>query len=284
MHLFIQYASIFALGFVLISLFSFWLVTHPPQITFGQMPAMFDLEAEDVEIKAPDGTRLAGWFIPTTREDAQSGKALVLLHGYPAEKSDMLDIASALAPHYALLLMDLRSFGESEGRTTLGIREQGDLIATIDFLENRGFDSVGIFGFSLGGAVALLTAAEDERLRAIGAYAPFSDLRSLGHDTYRHLWLLKYPLVELMHLWGRLSLGAWFMEHAPLDAVRELSAPVLLIHSKEDEQISFAHAERLRDALRNKPHAQFLFFERGLHGALPADFVETLLSFFGENL
>ena len=72
----------------------------------------------------------------------------------------------------------------------------------VDFLESRGTTSVGVFGFSLGGAVALLTAAEDPRIRAIVAYAPFADLRVLGQDLYGWMSVGRYPFVEGMLLWS----------------------------------------------------------------------------------
>ena len=94
-----------------------------------------------------------------------------------------------------MLLVDQRYFGSSEGRaTTLGFRERDDLKRMVDFLESRGATSVGVFGFSLGGAVAMLTAAEDPRIRAIVAYAPFADLRALGQEVYGWMWVARYPV------------------------------------------------------------------------------------------
>src|SRR5207244_10777079 len=100
--------------------------------------------------------------------------ALVLLHGYPAEKADVLPIAAALAPRFTVLLLDQRYFGQSGGRaTTIGYRERGDLRRAIDVLAARGFNEVGVFGFSLGGAVALLAAAADPPLRPAASSPPF---------------------------------------------------------------------------------------------------------------
>src|SRR4029453_3473347 len=120
---------------------------------------------------------LAAWLLPRA-----GAPALVLLHGYPAEKADLLPLAGALAPRFTVLLVDQRYFGKSGGRaTTIGFRERADLQRAIDFLGTRGIEKVGVFGFSLGGAVALLAAAEDPRIRAVAAYAPFADLTTLGY-------------------------------------------------------------------------------------------------------
>ena len=267
-------------AFVLLSLGSFWLAVRPPRLAVPLSPDEYGLRPEAVTIAAADGVRLSGWFLPRP-----GAPAVVLLHGYPAEKADMLPLAAALHRHFATLLMDLRYFGQSEGGlSTLGLRERSDLRRTLDFLTQRGYGKVGVFGLSLGGAVAITTAAEDGRLRAVVAYAPFSDLRQLGLELYGWLGVFRYPLVELMTLWSRLLLGGDLTRPAPAEAARALMIPVLLIHSRGDDQIPFGHAERLREALGGNPRAAFYFPDRGGHNDLPSDFHARVTSFFLANL
>jgi len=235
---------------------------------------------ERVEIRTNDGVQLAGWFLPRP-----GAPAVILLHGYPAEKADLLPIASGLAPQFATLLVDQRYFGDSGGRaTTLGFREREDLKRMLDFLDTRGVPAVGVFGFSLGGAVALLTAAEDPRIRAIVAYAPFADLKVLGRELYGWMWLGRYPFVEAMLLWSRLLFGADITRPSPAEAAARLAVPVLLVHSRADEQIPFRHAERLRAALAGNPKAEFEFMDRGRHGELGAGFEARMARFFRQAL
>lgn len=267
-------------AFVLASLASFWLAVHPPRITIPLTPSQYGLSPEEVAIVTEDGLRLAGWLLPRP-----GAPAVVLLHGYPAERADLLPLAATLEPHFTVLLMDLRYFGRSEGRvTTLGLRERRDLSRAVDVLAERGFSRVGVFGLSLGGAIALTTAAEDARIRAVAAYAPFSDLRVLGHELYAWLWVLRYPLVELMMFWGRLFVGGDLTRPSPAAAAQSLSIPVLLIHSRQDDQIPFRHAERLREALRANRAAEFYLPDRGRHGELPRDFERRLVEFFRQHL
>ena len=274
------YAGALVLILVVVSLASFWLAVRPPRLAIPVHPADYRLAVENVTILAEDGTRLAGWFMPRP-----GAPAVVLLHGYPAEKADLLPIASALAPEFATLLVDQRYFGDSEGRaTTLGFRERGDLRRMLDFLEARGATAVGVFGFSLGGAVALLTAAEDARVRAVVAYAPFADLRVLGHELYGWMWLARYPFVEAMLLWSRLLFGADITRPSPAQAAARLGVPVLLVHSRQDEQIPFRHAERLQAALAGNRRAEFEFMVRGRHGELPRGFEPRLAAFFRHSL
>ena len=269
-------ATVLVGGFVLLSLVSFWLAVRPPRLAVPLAPADLGLTVESVTITADDGVRLAGWLVPRA-----GAPVIVLLHGYPADKADLLPIAAALAPRFTVLLLDQRYFGQSEGRaTTIGFRERGDLRRAIDFLAARGFGPVGVFGLSLGGAVALLAAAEEPRIRAVAAYAPFADLRSLGYELYGWLGWLKYPFVALLRGWSFVFFGHDITAISPERAAAALSVPVLLVASRDDEQIPFAHAERLQRALAHDPRSEFEFTGRGRHGELPRGLEASLTRFF----
>jgi pimeloyl-ACP methyl ester carboxylesterase len=267
-------------AFLLLSLLTFWLAVRPPRLRVTLSPGDVGLVVEDMVIRTDDGLALAGWLA------VQPGTPVViLLHGYPAEKADLLPLAAALHEYFSLVLVDLRYFGGSEGRaTTLGYRERADLQRVVDVLHARGLGPIGVFGFSLGGAVGLMTAAEDARIRAVVAYAAFADLEALAGELYRHLWLLRKPFVGLMRLWGRLFLGVDVMRPSPAERAARLAIPILVIHSREDEQISFRHAERLRQALAGNPAAEFLVLDRGRHGELDPDAERRIVEFLRRSL
>ena len=274
------------------------MVIRPPKIILNRTPADYGLPSEDIILTTQDGLKLSAWFVkgsaltekrPSLETEKglafESQKAIILIHGYPAEKSDMLSIAKALWPDFSLLLYDQRYFGKSEGRyTTLGVKERLDLKSALDFLESRGIKKVGVFGFSLGGAVGIITAAEDQRINAVASYAAFSNLKILGEETYSHLWPLSKPLVNLMLLWSRILFGESAANISPYNAAAKLNIPVFIIHSREDEQISFKHAERLKKALAPNSSAEFYFIESGLHGELPIDFDSRVKEFFKKSL
>jgi hypothetical protein len=274
--------TVVACGAVLVvSLWTFWMAIRPPRLAIPGTPQDFRLAAETVTITTDDGVKLAAWLIPAT---AVSAPVVVLLHGYPANKTDLLPIARALNPRFTVLLVDFRSFGDSEGRaTTLGFRERADLRAAVDALARRGHTRIGVFGYSLGGAVALLGAAEDPRIRAVAAWAPFADLRMLARDLYGMFWVLKYPFVELMVLWGRLFLGGDITRPSPEMAAARLTIPVQIWASRDDDQIPFAHAETLQRALAGNPRAEFQF-GRGLHNERADGFERRLIEFFATSL
>ena len=280
----VAYLAIFTVGLVAISMWSFWRFIHPAKITAVRSPADVALPVERVQLETSDGLKLAAWYAgePPGRDER---RAIVFIHGYPADKSDLLDFAAPFYPEFSLLLFDLRYFGESQGRyTTLGLEEPQDLAAALDFLTRRGYERIGVFGFSLGGATALRRAAEDGRINALVTYAAFSDLRTLGEEAYAHLPGLNKILVSLMTLWAGLWFGQSVDDASPLAAAEGLKIPVLLVHTRGDEVIPFRHAERLARALGANPRARFLFLDRGQHGELDAALQSEIRKFFRENL
>lgn len=124
-------------------------------------------EFEDVRFPSREaGVELAGWYI----ESDPGGAAVVLVHG----RSDSRRRHSVLLPAgmlarvgFSVLLMDVREHGDSQvldGRTTLGNEECLDVLGGWDWLVARGHEEerVGLFGASLGAAIALIAMAEGQ--------------------------------------------------------------------------------------------------------------------------
>lgn len=276
-------ALVVALGYVWFSFLLFWGTVRPGRVPVSGTPEQYFLSAERVTLTADDGVRLSVWLIP--RAERPGDTAIVLLHGYPATKADLLPLAAAMHPHFTTLLLDLRSFGESGGRmTTLGFRERADVQKAVDLLADRGYAKIGVFGISLGGAAGIMAAAEDSRIGAVAAYAPFSDLANLADETYRRFGPLRIFLAEPMFLWAQLFFGGDPRTVSPLSAATRLDEPVLLVHNRSDEQVSFRNAQRLQVALRDNPQAEFYFPDSGGHQDLPPDLYQRLIDFFSRAL
>jgi pimeloyl-ACP methyl ester carboxylesterase len=119
-----------------------------------------------------DDIQLSGWYLPSANE-----AAIILLHGYGSNRTEMLSRANVLAEHgYGVLLYDLRGHGESEGKVrTFGWQDVGDVNAALGFLAGRKDvdpDRIGILGFSIGGQIALRAAAEYGNIAAVVADDP----------------------------------------------------------------------------------------------------------------
>lgn len=262
------------------SLWGFYASIRPPKMRSAITPKDVGLDYEDVRFRTSDGVKLAGWYIASN----PSPKAIILLHGYPADKGDILPALSFLSKKYNLLLFDFRYLGQSEGTYSgAGAKEVEDLFAAIRFLKSRGIEEFGIWGFSLGGAVALMAAQKAPEIKAIVSESSYASLDRMAPELYR-IPLLKYPLAFLTGVWAKLFLGIDLKTISPAESAKQLTIPVLLVHSKNDEVIPFKNALLIQDALRDNPKAEFWFEENLFHGQLGGERQKRIEAFFEKNL
>jgi len=269
------------LFFILFSFVGFLISIRPPRITSSITPADLGLKYEDVSFLTTDGLWLRSWFIPNR---AEKTKTLILLHGYPADKGDILPALSFLSRNYNLLLFDFRYLGESEGRiSTAGAKETEDLLAAIRFLKSRGKEEVGVWGFSLGGAVALMTAKKAPEIKVIVAESSYARLDLMAREIYK-IPVLKYPLAYITGLWSKIILGINLKDISPAESVKGLNLPILIVHSKNDRVIPFNHAVMLQETLKDNLMAEFWFEENLTHGELGREYQKRIEEFFDKNL
>ncbi len=201
---------------------------------------------ETVSLHSADGLRLAGWWLP----QANPRGVIVSCHGHAGRKDDTLGISSSLwRAGYAVLLFDFRGRGESEDWPhSLISREVDDLRAAVAFAAQRAPGGrVGVVGFSMGAAVALLAAAVDPAIAAVVADSAFTS----GRDVVTHgvrsvlrlspevLVLAADELVQRRH-------GYRFSHARPIDAIGRISpTPLLIIHGDGDSVVPVEHAQRL---------------------------------------
>jgi uncharacterized protein len=225
---------------------------HPkPNTTDLHSLAEYPLPVQSVEFPSRDGTRLAGWFVP----GRSAAATVVLLDGYGVARSSMLPHAAYLnAAGYNVLLFDFRASGESAGSAvTVGALEQEDALGALDYLAARGdidMRRVGMLGVSMGAAVAIMTAAQDERVAAVVAEAPFEDVPSIIRTEYQHsVHLPSFPFAPITIAIVELRLGIRVGDISPLRAVAKLTGrPLLLIADAADQQIPPSQQQALFEA------------------------------------
>ncbi len=267
--------------FLFTSLWGFYISIKPPKIISIITPQDLGLEYKEISFKTDNDIALAGWYIPSNIPHA---KTIILLHGYPADKGDILPALSFLSKKYNLLLFDFRYLGKSGGRySTVGAKEIEDLLAAIRFLKTRDINEVGIWGFSMGGAVALMTASKAPEIKAIVSESSYASLDLMATELYR-IPILKYSLAYLTGIWTKIILGIDFKKVSPTASVKDLNIPILIIHSKNDEMIPFKNALLIQEALKDNPRAEFWFEKNLIHGQLGGEYQKRIEDFFAKNL
>ena len=268
--------------FLFASLWGFYTAVRPFKIVSSITPKDLGLNYEEVSFVSNDKVTLRGWFI--RHKQSQEAKTIIALHGYPADKGNILPVVGFLAERYNLFLFDFRYLGASGGRySTVGANETRDLRSAIDFLKSRGIKEIGVWGFSMGAAVALMMAPQLVEVKAVVSDSSYARLDFLAPVLFR-LPFLKYPLAWLTELWARLFLGVDMEKVSPMESAKRLNIPVLIIHSKGDLLIPFEHASLLQESLRNNGKAEFWFHENLFHGQLAPDYQRRVAAFFAATL
>ncbi|MDA0296640.1 MAG: alpha/beta hydrolase [Planctomycetota bacterium] len=139
-------------------------------------PGDVDAPFESWEIDRPGGVRLPVWDVPGHFDD---GPILVMIHGWGRSRLTWL-------PHLEdwrrrgsrVVMVDLRGHGDAEpDGAGLGDTDVEDLVTLLDRLDAPEEKAIIVIGRSLGATVAILAAAQTDRIDGVVAVAPYETLR-----------------------------------------------------------------------------------------------------------
>jgi dipeptidyl aminopeptidase/acylaminoacyl peptidase len=214
-----------------------------------------------VRFASADGTPLCGWFFPALGADPAEAPTVLHVHGNAGNMDVHLGFTEFLpAAGFNLFLFDFRGYGESGGRAA----RRGPLIedtqAALDILLAR--DDVdprriGVFGQSLGAAIATNVMAERPEIRAGVLVSGFTSWREMAADAVGGG--SAGPVARLLARWLIRD------DHRPLDAVATIDRPLLFAHGDADRIVPPAHAQRLADAA---PRAELVILRGGDHNGI----------------
>jgi pimeloyl-ACP methyl ester carboxylesterase len=185
------------------------------------------------------------------------GAVVISCHGMLSSKNGTKHelLAGLLAERgISTLRFDFAGRGESDGALfdLSYSNEMEDLSDVIDQLAARQVNRFGLFGSSMGGAVALMTAARDERVVALATLAAVAHPESV-EDRYAAevaSWRERGWFET-----GEGRIGAGFIEdaaqHNLIASVRVLRAPILVLHGDNDEVVPCSDAHDIAAAARN---------------------------------
>jgi fermentation-respiration switch protein FrsA (DUF1100 family) len=201
-----------------------------PMSTLEATPAALGLAHQELSLRAEDGVRIHGWFLPVK----DSRGSAVFCHGNAGNISHRLDRALLLQSRLRLdvLLFDYRGYGKSEGSPD----EPGtyrDARAAYRWLREHGQppERIVIFGESLGSAIAL-DLALGSPARALVLESPFTSIRDMARAVYPFLPV--WPLVRT--------------RYDNLGKIGRLRMPLLVLHGDSDNVVPFAQGRRLFEA------------------------------------
>lgn len=227
----------------------------PPAFLATEVTRPIGASWQAVAVTSGDGTRLNGWLF---RPALANGRAVLLMHETGGTRLNMLDDAAWLLRRgFTCLAADGRGHGQSGGQlVTAGLLEGADVVRWADYLRDEVHAEAAFgLGHSLGASSLIHGLALGADLRGIvadstGANVP-TRYELLG-ERYHLPAALARPLLGLIFepaIWNaRWRYGVDLRRVAPVEWIRNVRAPVLLVHGDRDTFIPIAEARRIRDA------------------------------------
>ncbi|HPO15486.1 MAG TPA: alpha/beta hydrolase [Candidatus Hydrogenedentes bacterium] len=189
-------------------------------------PSYYKWPFEDVLLPV-DGYVTHGWFIPSINARG----VVIFSHGNAGNIADRLESIGLLRSFgFSVLAYDYGGYGKSTGKPS----EQrccADIEAMWRYLtEARGIpaEKIMLFGRSLGGGATAHLAAR-VKPAAVVLESTFTSMPDAAQAAF--------PLFP----------ARWIVHHYFPNAenVRKISAPLLIVHSRQDDVIPFRHGETL---------------------------------------
>ncbi|ROS29756.1 alpha/beta hydrolase family protein [Rathayibacter sp. PhB127] len=201
------------------------------------------------------------WLFPAEED---GGVWAIHVHGRATTREETLrGIAAFHRAGVTSLVLSYRNDGDApespDRRYALGETEWRDVDAAIRFAERRGARRVVLVGWSMGGAIVLQTALRSSRRELIAGLVLDSPVIDWRVTLRKQARLNRIPapiaalaLTAMQRPWSAALTGQ--SSHVPLAAMdlveraAELTVPVLLLHSVDDDFVPSGPSEALAAA------------------------------------
>ena len=256
------------------------------RISLQDSPQSFGLAYEDVSFPSRfDGVLLKGWLLPGEGE-----RVIVVVNGGYQNRIDdsgsTLGMTRALvAEGYNVLLFDLRGRGESEGTGNTLCHAEEDIGGAVDYVNSLGYrpENICIMGFCSGAALSSIYVSRNNDIGALildGCFTRVSTMvvreaESVGVSAF-------FTRIFLPGLYVMSGLIYDYELVNPVDAVDDITCPILFIHEEYDE---FITAEDNHELYRTSDNPEDEIWEvigsEHSHGFLtgPEEYIEKVTGF-----
>ena len=156
------------------------------------------------------------------------------------------------------------------GKEEFGGADLNDVLKLIDICEEFAFvnmEHLYMMGVSRGGMMTYMACREDNRIKKAVVISGMSD----AFMSYEERFDMQIVFQELVEVIPKNDPAAYEKRSATYWA-DEIKCPILIIHSKQDEKVSFEQAEKMVQALEAAgKEYKFISYEDNVHGLHPED-------------
>jgi alpha-beta hydrolase superfamily lysophospholipase len=228
-------------------------IIRPGRVHLDSTPADYDVAFEKLKLQTSDTIKLVGYHIPSNTKETRG--VLILVHGVGGCKEHFVALGARLSKMgIASYLFDERAHGESGGEyCTYGFYEKNDIRNIVDLIKREYPElPIGIWGNSLGGAVALQALEIDKRLEFGLIESTFTNLHDITFDYKKRI--LKGIGIRAISNYALKRAGeiANFDPGLvqPLASVKNIEQPIFMAHGDQDYHISFEYGKALFNNLK----------------------------------
>lgn len=216
-------------------------------------PAVLGIDFETVSYETPLGD-VEGWLFPGVEDNW-----IIAVHGRAADRTEYLRLVQAVSDRgYPILVIRYRNDPDSpatgDSLILMGQEEYPDVAAGVDFALDNGASGVVVYGASLGGAMTLSYALEEDRdvVRGLILEAPGADLREIVQLRSGEALPIKGFIGDSLLAAGRLvttlRTGLDFDQVDYVERADGLSVPILLLHGADDTTVPIEIGQSLAAA------------------------------------
>ncbi len=224
-----------------------YLIIKPFKLPQRTTAAAQSLNYKALTITTADNIKLVGDLVlpPTGKVRG----ALIMLHGINGNRSFFLRSANEqAAAGVAVFVFDQRAHGESGGEfCTFGYNEKKDISTIIDTLQHYIPNiPLGVWGQSLGGAVAIQALEYDKRLKFGIIESTFARLSDIVYDYMQIRLGFKARFLSNHALHKAESIAHFDAnEVQPIVSIAHVEQPIFMAHGDADQRINVEYGKAL---------------------------------------
>lgn len=204
---------------------------------------------EDVVVLNPNGKKMFG-SLYRAPNPSPSNPVLIFSHGNGQNQlmgPMMMPLPRVLAAGISFFSFDFAGCGNGEEPLiTMGIREKDELGCVINHLKTLGFQTIALWGLSMGGFTTVLTTSERDDITVAVIDSAY---QSIPEFLKFHMNPIVFR-VEYQGIRERVQQeGGFDIEQCDgLKAVATIKVPMCFLASREDRVVDFKQGQRLFNA------------------------------------
>ena len=204
--------------------------------------------------------------IAVNHYNSQRKYAVIICPGFFMSKDTkpFKEMSEDLFKHFDVITMDFRGHGKSSGSFTFSAREPDDLRTVINYAKGL-YDKIGVLGFSLGAATAIIDIAHNKDVHSLIAVSAPADYKKIENRFLHKNSVIPAFKKFKFGVSFDTRMGNMFLKKIkPIDVIGQIKGTsVLLIAGSKDPIVYPWHADELYEKAREPKSIKK--FENGLH-------------------